>query len=230
MILVLSCEHGGNKIPTEFEYLFAGSKSMLKSHCGYDPGTLDLFNYLAPLATFSKSNSTSRLLIECNRSLHHPSLFSEFSKVLDRGTKNDVVNTYYQPYRSAVQTAIDDQMRRQAQVLHISLHSFVPKLDDEIRVNDIGLLYDPKRQEEKLFCRQFKEKLQKADPSLKIRLNYPYLGSADGFTTYLRKQFPDGYLGIELEINQALVVNHKFPMALKKILKSILIELTNELK
>ncbi len=38
---------------------------------------------------------------------------------------------------------------------------------------------------------------------LKIRRNYPYLGKADGFTTYLRRRFlPCDYAGIELEVNQ----------------------------
>ena len=42
-----------------------------------------------------------------------------------------------------------------------------------------------------------------ADGELKIRRNFPYLGTADGFTTFLRKQF-DGkyYAGVEIEINQ----------------------------
>ena len=45
-----------------------------------------------------------------------------------------------------------------------------------------------------------------ADPSLRIRRNYPYLGKADGFVTHLRRRFKsEDYIGIELEMNQALV-------------------------
>lgn len=34
-------------------------------------------------------------------------------------------------------------------------------------------------------------------------INVPYNGADDGFTTYLREQFPaDKYLGIEIEVNQ----------------------------
>ena len=44
-------------------------------------------------------------------------------------------------------------------------------------------------------------------PDLSIRCNYPYKGNADGFTTYLRKQFSEKkYLGIELEINQKHII------------------------
>ena len=44
------------------------------------------------------------------------------------------------------------------------------------------------------------------DPDLRVRLNYPYRGDSDGLTTWLRRRHPAArYLGIELEINQALV-------------------------
>ena len=35
-------------------------------------------------------------------------------------------------------------------------------------------------------------------------MNYPYLGKADGFTTSLRQEFQERYIGIELELNQKL--------------------------
>ena len=39
-----------------------------------------------------------------------------------------------------------------------------------------------------------------------MRYNYPYSGAADGLTTWLRLRHPQTrYLGVELEINQALV-------------------------
>jgi hypothetical protein len=45
-----------------------------------------------------------------------------------------------------------------------------------------------------------------AAPELTLRLNYPYRGTADGFTVYLRHRFPSAaYLGIEIEVNQTHV-------------------------
>lgn len=39
-----------------------------------------------------------------------------------------------------------------------------------------------------------------------MRRNYPYLGRADGLTTHLRRALKTPrYLGIELELNQALL-------------------------
>lgn len=42
---------------------------------------------------------------------------------------------------------------------------------------------------------------------LSVRRNYPYAGTSDGLTAYLRLRFPaDAYAGIELKINQKHVV------------------------
>jgi hypothetical protein len=44
-------------------------------------------------------------------------------------------------------------------------------------------------------------------PRLRVRRNYPYAGKGDGMTRSLRRSFPPKrYVGIELELNQALVL------------------------
>jgi predicted N-formylglutamate amidohydrolase len=82
------------------------------------------------------------------------------------------------------------------------VHSFTPVLAGEVRTCDIGLLYDPRREAEGKFAEAWRKGLAERLPGFRIRKNYPYRGAADGFTTYLRKQFPRSYLGIELELNQ----------------------------
>jgi len=49
-------------------------------------------------------------------------------------------------------------------------------------------------------------------PGLRVRRNYPYRGAADGLTTHLRRQLGPRYLGVELEINQALLLGAQAPM------------------
>ena len=109
---------------------------------------------------------------------------------------------------------------------HLSVHSFTPNFNGEERQCDVGVLYDSRKPEEKEFCEEFKASLLKIDNTLNVRFNYPYLGKADGFTTYLRKQFPSHYLGIELEINQKFSINNiietKIKTALFSALKQIL--------
>jgi len=215
MKLVLTCEHGGNKIPTKYLPLFADDKEVLNSHRGLDLGALDLFDHLSKLACFSKSSKISRLLIELNRSLGRPKLFSEFTKDLSQKEKFELIDSFYLDYRNEVGKNISELIGKGEEVLHLSVHSFTPVWKGETRNADIGLLYDPSKAGEKDFSKNFKQQLLLQSPTLKIRFNYPYLGIADGFTTYLRERFPKNYSGIELEVNQKFASQNKMNPALK---------------
>jgi predicted N-formylglutamate amidohydrolase len=228
MKLVLSCEHGGNLIPLDWKEHFAGIDSVLSSHRGFDPGTEDMFDFLLPLANFGIKNKLSRLLIEFNRSSHHPQLFSTWSKNISSDEKEQIIKKYYQPYRDQLISEITNMLSKSKDpVLHISLHSFTPELNGKYRNNDLGLLYDPKRKLEKEFAQQFKKTIRSFSESYSVRYNYPYLGIADGLTTYLRKLFPENYLGIELEINQKWVEHKSFSKDLKVLIYRTISELIN---
>jgi predicted N-formylglutamate amidohydrolase len=87
--------------------------------------------------------------------------------------------------------------------VHVSSHSFTPKLDGELRRADIGLLYDPSRPGEAALCAAWRAALRAAAPGLVVRRNYPYRGTSDALVTDLRRRFsPSRYLGIEIEVNQ----------------------------
>ena len=93
-------------------------------------------------------------------------------------------------------------------MIHISSHSFTPVLDGKVRRADVGLLYDPGRVGEVELCARWKAELAAASPTLRVRRNYPYAGKEDGLTSHLRRRFPPhSYIGIELEINQSIVVS-----------------------
>ena len=216
--LVLTCEHAGNNVPGKYLDLFEVQKSVLETHRGFDPGAYDLFLTLSPLANFKEFHLESRLLIEINRSLHHPSLFSSFTGNLPNSEKNAIIEKYYLPYRKKVEDAIEQYLAKGDEVLHLSVHSFTPQLNGNIRNADVGLLYDPARPSEKEFCQRFKSNLKLIKPDLKVRFNYPYLGTADGFTTYLRKKFPNRYSGVELEVNQKYVRENKMEPTIKKVI------------
>lgn len=215
MKLVVTCEHAFHKIPKEFARLFAGAEAVLHSHRGYDPGAFDLYDALSELADFSRATETSRLLVEVNRSVEHQNLFSEFTKKLSSEEKEKLLREFYFPYRNSVEEKIAEFIEEGHEVWHLSVHSFTPVMQGKVRNADIGLLYDPSRQPEKIISAEMKKILLEQRPDLKIRFNYPYLGIADGFTTYLRRKFPKNYAGIELEVNQKLVEHNRMPGWLK---------------
>lgn len=228
MKLVFTCEHGGNKIPETYQSLFVNAKDVLNSHRGIDFGSLDLFVFCKSLSDFSKSNTVSRLIIELNRSKHHPKLFSEFTSLLNVDNKLKLIDEIYDPCRDKIEKEIGRFISKGEKVVHISFHSFTPVLNGKIRRADIGLLYDPSRNSEKLICKELKQNLKAELPDFNIRYNYPYLGTADGFTTYLRKKFPNNYSGIELEINQKYVEEKMFSQKIKSAVFNSLLELKRD--
>jgi predicted N-formylglutamate amidohydrolase len=201
---LFSCEHGGRSVPGEFRKLFQEAGQALDSHRGWDAGALQVFDALAPShgdAAFPAT--TTRLLIDLNRSLHHPRVYSEFTRPLSRHAREEIAARWWRPWRDAVASQITEWRHAGREVRHFSVHSFTPVLGGRIRNADIGLLYDPERPAERDFCLRWQAML--AECGWRVRRNYPYRGTADGHTTALRRRFPRGYAGIELELNQALI-------------------------
>ncbi len=190
---LISCEHGGNRIPACYASLFDGAEQLLESHRGWDPGALEAARYLArQLEAPLVEARISRLLVDLNRSRR---LFSEITGQLSPREKRHIIEQYYEPhYRQLL------EYTRQP-TIHLAIHSFTPILNDELRNTTVGLLYDPSRRPEKDFALQ----LQRNLTGVRTRRNYPYRGISDGLPTRLRKELPaDRYLGLEIELNQAV--------------------------
>ncbi len=205
---LITCEHGGNRIPSAFRWLFAGHVALLKTHRGYDPGALAMAKALArafhaPLVTAT----VSRLLVDLNRSLGHPQLFSAATRGAPAILHQKIIEEYYLPYRTRVEHLVRQAGSDGRRVVHISSHSFTPELKGEVRRADVGLLYDPGRHGEAQLCARWKTALMACAPELRVRRNYPYAGKDDGLTSYLRRRFPGAaYVGVELEVNQGITL------------------------
>lgn len=205
--LIITCEHGGNRIPSGWRHLFRGSGKLLSSHRGWDPGSLTLARFLSrELKAPLHGATVSRLLVDLNRSPHHRNLFSQIIRNCTDAEREHLLARYYTPYRTQVAQIVARCAQSGKPVLHLSVHSFAPTLDRHRRNADIGLLYDPGRPREAHLAQRLRAALCTEDPGLRVRCNYPYRGTADGFTTWLRRRHtPSLYAGIELEMNQALV-------------------------
>lgn len=208
MKCIISCEHASNKVPSCFTHVFKGKEEVLSSHQAYDHGAADLAGRLAKhLKSPIYPGSISRLLIDLNRSpSNRKSLYSAYSRKLEKNDRKLLWEQYYHPYREKVERTISELIDKSEPVLHISIHSFTPVKNGKLRKADIGLLYDPARKCEKDMCAFLGRFLQNQIESLHVRKNYPYLGKTDGFTSFLRKRYTAKlYAGIEIEINQALL-------------------------
>lgn len=121
---------------------------------------------------------------------------------------------YYEPYRREVEGLVERACDAGIRVVHVSSHTFTPVLRGNVRRADVGLLYDPRRREERSLCERWQRSLRARRPNWIVRRNYPYLGRSDGLTSYLRRRFGDRhYTGIELEVNRKRVVGDALPAA-----------------
>lgn len=205
--VVVSCEHAVNTIPPAWHHLFVNKQAVLNSHRGWDAGAEEVARTVAQkLGAPLHCASVSRLLLDHNRSPQHPALFSPFSKPLTTEEQRELIDTLLIPYRQSIAETIEKALAHHRWVVHLSVHSFTPLLRGERRRADIGLLYDPACEREVAFCRQWQQTLRQLEPQLCVRRNYPYRGTSDGMTRWLRSRLgPQQYAGIELEMNQRFV-------------------------
>lgn len=205
--LVITCEHAGNVVPNRYRPLFVGHEHLLPTHRGWDPGALLLAREMAerfdaPLYF----DETTRLLADLNRSVGSRELHSEATRHLSRSERRELLEAHYHPHRRRVDAAMAAAVAGGDRVVHIASHSFTPELNGHVRTADIGLLYDPGRPGEVAFTGAWLAALGRADPTLRLRRNYPYIGKSDGVAQVMRRRYPpERYVGIELEVNQRYV-------------------------
>lgn len=205
VILLFTVEHGDNKVPPEYSYLFEGQEAVLASHRGHDPGAGELaIRFATRFHAPCEHAEVTRLLIDQNRSVHnHKALFSQYTRHLPGVEKKKILEKYYWPYRNRVSNQVVDLLKTADTVLHLAIHSFTPELGGEVRKCDIGLMYDPARGLERNFCRQWQDEIERLEPPIRVRRNYPYRGVSDGIVLAMRRQFPtEQYIGLQIEINQ----------------------------
>lgn len=202
--VVISCEHGGNRIPAPYGPWFQAQQALLATHRGYDPGALLMAGDLAEAFSAPLVAATvSRLLVDLNRSIDHPRLHLDVVPATPAELRQKILELHYQPYRQQADNLVRQALKIHGSVIHVSSHSFTPELDGKVRTADIGLLYDPGRPGEVTLCQRWKDSFKTLAPELVVRRNYPYLGKGDGLTSWFRKRLPpEAYIGIELEINQ----------------------------
>lgn len=203
-IYLVTCEHAGNRIPAQYRHYFDEHLALLPTHRAYDIGALTLARRVASALDAPLIYSTvTRLLIDLNRSARHPRLYSEATRPASRPIRHEIVRRHYLPYRNEVESHVADAAKNGSRLVHLSVHSFTPKLEGEVRNADIGLLYDPRRTDEKEFCQAWRAVFKNESEDWKVRMNYPYTGVQDALIASMKRKYSmDSYLGIQIEFNQ----------------------------
>lgn len=228
--VVVSCEHATRYVPPALRALFVDAEDVLNSHAGWDPGAQELAHvvataFVAPLV----EAKVSRLVIEANRTLGHPHLFSRYTRRLPATQKAALIEAYTRPHQHAVRDLVTQALRIAGPrpIVHLSVHSFTPIWKGVLRDVDVGWLYDAQRPLETDLAKRLQRSLQRADATLRVRRNRPYSGGADGLTTWLRTQFDArDYVGLELEVSQAFPGTPRWPHLMRLLVQTLSEHLT----
>lgn len=203
---LITCEHASAALPARWRRFLQAHWDACDEHERWDPGTLEIGAHLGDCLRAPVFNGEqTRLLVDLNRSMNGPGLFSPPIRELPREVRTGILVDYYHPFRRQVRRAIDSLATEGKPIVHLSVHSFTPVLQGVKRTVDFGLLFDPARPSERKLGALWLHHLQTARPDLICKPNDPYRGIDDGHTTAMRAAFgEDVYLGMELEFNQKL--------------------------
>lgn len=207
MTILITCEHAENRVPDIARDCFQSpdAQSALRDARGFDLGAFDAAHLLAEsLDCQLIGYPFSRLVVDVNRSVRSPRLFSPFTKSLSAKKRKQLLERYYHPYRQRLLTTIQRMLKQNPFVMHLAVHSFPSFVNGKPKRTDVGFLYDPSHEDERDFCLDWAEEVYFEIPDLRVRRNYPRRGTADRLPRFLRQQLSSSnYLGIELQLNQA---------------------------
>jgi len=147
------------------------------------------------------------LIADANRAPEHPHLIRcavegdvlSFNSRLTIEEVDRRLESYHAPYHAALDRIVEKRKAAPEGVLLLSVHSFTPKLGDEVRQMDVGVLYDPFE----AVAKRFQEEI--AAEGLKVALNEPYSGRNGLMYSVHRHGTVHETLHLELELNQALI-------------------------
>jgi predicted N-formylglutamate amidohydrolase len=149
---VLVCDHASNRVPERLGSLGLDQR-VLTEHIGWDWGAADVARRLsahldAPLVL----SGYSRLVIDCNRPLDHAESITERSAgvsipgnlTLSPPERSIRIDALFHPYHDTIVELLN--RRSQRPTLLISIHSFSPILNGQLRPWHIGISHwrDPR--------------------------------------------------------------------------------------
>jgi predicted N-formylglutamate amidohydrolase len=198
--VVLSCEHASARLPEPYAWP-EQDRWLVGTHWSYDLGarvlSLELARELSASAVLARF---TRLLIDPNRALSQPDLFRvsaegrpvRLNQGLEAAERTRRIERYYRPYH----TALDEALARSHAPLLLSIHSFTPNYEGEVRDVELGVLFN----HEEEHADALHAALERAFSA--VRKNEPWSGR--GGLIYSAESHAQrfGRVALELEVRQ----------------------------
>jgi predicted N-formylglutamate amidohydrolase len=206
--LVLTCEHATHEVPEHIETT-PSDRKWLKTHWGWDIGIFDVTRALARMEQAPVVASRySRLLCDVNRHPQQRGLVRthiqteplSFNQAVDEEEVYRRLATYHAPYHRLVDECVRRQVALNRKVKLISMHSFTPELDGEVRDMEIGVLFHGRQES---YADQMAEAFR--SEGFETALNEPYSGKNNMIYSVRRHGVAHGIRHLELEIRNDLI-------------------------
>lgn len=211
---MVSCEHGGDAIPKEWEHLFVTSHDTIitSRHCEF--GAKRMFDCIAPkIADYADISKVSKLLVDLDGSISNGDALSEYTQELSAQKAGQIIRDYYLPYWVGFEAQAEEWIQLEKKILVIGLHTFEPVVNNIPVGTDICLLFDHNKTEERSIALRLKRGFEKNADWIKVRFNSPKKTKQDGFMQHMRDIYTNQLLGIEIYVGE----NITFPVGIETI-------------
>jgi predicted N-formylglutamate amidohydrolase len=151
--ILLICDHASRRVPRRLRGLGLG-ESELARHIGWDIGAADVTRHMARrLDAPAILSGYSRLVVDCNRHPHDPSLMPAVSDgtaiaanaALAPGERQARLDALYQPYHRAIAARLDRFAAAGVAPALLSVHSCTPEMNGRFRPWHIGICWETDR-------------------------------------------------------------------------------------
>jgi predicted N-formylglutamate amidohydrolase len=175
--VLLICDHASSRVPRRLRDLGLTADE-LSRHIGRDIGAADVTRHMAlQLGAPALLSGYSRLVVDCNRHLHDPTLMPAASDGtaiaananLAPADRQARIDALYQPYHRAIAQQLDRFAGRGVAPTLLSIHSCTPEMNGQFRPWHIGICWESDRR----IARPVMEALGRA-PDIVVGDNQPY--------------------------------------------------------
>jgi predicted N-formylglutamate amidohydrolase len=207
---VLAADHAGRLIPRALGNLGLDEVERGR-HIAWDIGIADVTETLSGLLDApAVLQAYSRLVIDCNRALHHPTSIPTVSELTaipgneglspeDRAARRRAI---FAPYHAAITGLLDRRRDAGRRIILVAMHSFTPVFKSVVRSVEVGVLFHHETKLSRLML-----ELLRAEGDLVVGANEPYAITDDSDYTVPVHGEGRGLDHVEIEIRQDLIVD-----------------------
>jgi len=207
---VITVDHASKRIPRRLGALGL-PPSELERHIAWDIGALAVGTQVAEkLDAALVAQNYSRLVIDCNRDVRHPSsipLVGESTAIPGNFSLSQEQITarqreFFEPYHTHIRALLDERLRAGRRTILVTQHSMTEVFKGEQRLMHAAVLYNRDRRFATLVLKNLRR-----ETGLIVAENEPYAASDEVDYTIPHHAEARGLPYVELEIRQDLIAH-----------------------